>query len=173
MAQPEKIQKVDEISDVLKGANGVFLTDFSGITVEEITKLRREFRKVDVEYVVVKNTLAKLSAEKVGLGSIVPFLSGPTGMAIAKDDPIAPVRVIMDFRKTKKELLSIKTAYVEGQILSQAQAEELKNIPTRDVLLGQVVSTIASPISKFVGGLNALLGNLVYALDAIKEKKDK
>lgn len=174
MPQPQKIQKVEEISENLKNANGVFLTDFSGLSVEEITQLRREFRKADVSYLVVKNTLAKRSCEEIGLEGMVPYLTGPTGLALANGDPVAPVRVIVDFLKAhkNKEKPEIKGAVVEGQMLTAKEAEAMKDIPTRDVLVAQVVGSIAAPLSGLVGGLQGVISKLVYALDAVKEKKE-
>ena len=174
MPQPHKIEKVEEISESLKSAKGVFLTDFSGLSVEEITQLRREFRKADVSYLVVKNTLAKRSCEQIGLEDMVPYLTGPTGLALAKGDPVAPVRVISDFLKAhkEKEKPEIKGAVVEGQVLTAQEAEAIKNIPPREVLIAQVVGSIAAPLSGLVGGLQGIISKLVYALDAVKEKKE-
>ncbi len=173
MPQPEKIKKVEQISERLEKAKSIFMADFSGLTVEEMTELRTEFRKNDVEFLVVKNTLAKLSAKKVGFDNIDEYLSGPTGLALGFGDPVAPVRVIAEYNKSKKkEKPVVKAAILEGQVLNKENAEELKNIPPREVLLGQVVSGIASPLTGLVGGLKAVLSQLVYTLDAIKEKKE-
>jgi large subunit ribosomal protein L10 len=174
MPQPEKIKRVEEITEGLKQAKGVFLTDFTGLNVEQITELRRNFRKADVSYMVVKNTLARRSCKDVGLDEMIPYLNGPTGLALANSDPVAPVRVIMDFLKAHKdkEKPEIKGAVVEGQVLSKAEAEAMKNIPTRDVLLAQVVGTIAAPLSGLVGGLQGVIRKFVYTLDAVKEKKE-
>jgi len=174
MPQPEKIKKVEEISESLKQAKGVFLTDFSGLSVEEITQLRREFRKADVSYIVVKNTLAKRSCEQVGLDDMVQYLSGPTGLALANTDPVAPVRVIVDFLKEHKEKAKpeIKGAVVEGQMLTAKEAEAMKNIPPREVLIAKVVGSVSAPLTGLVGGLQGVIRNLVYALDAVKEKKE-
>lgn len=174
MPQPEKIKRVETITESLSNANGVFLTDFTGLSVEEMTQLRREFRKADVSYLVVKNTLAKRSCEQIGLDQMIPFLNGPTGFAIAHGDPVAPVRIISDFLKSHKEKgkPEIRGAIVEGQMLDAADAEAIKNIPSREYLLAQVVSGIAAPLTSFVGGLQAMLSKLVYTLDAIKDKKE-
>ncbi|MBN1481737.1 50S ribosomal protein L10 [candidate division KSB1 bacterium] len=174
MPQPEKIKKVDEIAESLKQAKGVFLTDFSGLSVEEITQLRREFRKADVSYVVVKNTLAKRSCQQVGLNSMLQYLNGPTGLALAHVDPVAPVRVIVDFLKMHKAKgkPEIKGAVVEGQMLTAEEAEAMKNIPPRHVLIAQVVGGIAAPLTGLVGGLQGVIRNLVYTLDAIRDKKE-
>ncbi|MBN1540510.1 50S ribosomal protein L10 [candidate division KSB1 bacterium] len=172
MPQPEKTQKVDELNRTLGEATSIFLTDFSGLTVEQMTTLRREFRKQQVEYVVVKNTLARIAAKQTGFEQIVPYLTGPTGLAVAKGDPVAPVRIIYDFRK-KSEKPAIKGAVIEGQFVDKTAAEELRNIPTREVLLGQVVSAIAAPLSGLAGGLQAIMNKLGYALNAIKEQKEQ
>lgn len=167
-----KAKKLEEINETLSQAKSVFITDFSGLTVEEVTRLRKEFRKNKVKYLVVKNTLARISAEKYGFEKIGPYLTGPTGLAIALDDPTAPVRVIFDFRKDK-EKPAIKGAFLEGQLLDKAMAEAVRNIPPRQVLLGQVVSAMAAPISGFIGGLQQLISKLAYTLNAIKDIKEK
>jgi len=174
MPQPEKIKKVEEISESLKQAKGVFLTDFSGLSVEEITKLRQDFRKADVSYLVVKNTLAIRSCQEVGLNEMVQYLNGPTALALAQADPVAPIRVIFDFLKQHKEKgkPEIKGAVVEGQMLTAQEAEAMKNIPPREVLVAQVVGGIAAPLSGLVGGLQGVIRNFVYAVNAVRQKKE-
>jgi large subunit ribosomal protein L10 len=169
MLRPEKVQRVEEITENLSSAKSVFMTDFKGLSVDDMTRLRQEFRKAGVKYMVVKNTLAKLSAEKVGYSDMIKFLNGPTGLALAFEDPVAPVKVIHDFVSTIKP--TIKAAILEGQLLDEKAAEEISKIPPRQVLLGQVVSGIAAPISGLVGSLKALMSNLVTVLDQIKETK--
>lgn len=166
-----KAKKLEEIDDSLSKAHSVFITDFSGLTVEEVTRLRKEFRKNHVKYIVVKNTLARISAKKYGYDKLTPYLNGPTGLAIALDDPTAPVRVIFDFKKDK-EKPAIRAAFLEGQLLDKEAAESIRHIPPRDVLLGQVVSAMAAPISGFIGGLQQLMSKLAYTISAIKDKKE-
>lgn len=174
MPQPDKIKKVEAITQSLQEAKGVFLTDFTGLSVEEITQLRREFRKADVSYLVVKNTLARRSCSEVGLDEMIPYLNGPTAFALANQDPVAPVRIIVDFLKQHKEKgkPAIKGAVVEGQVLDAQQAEAMKDIPSREELIAKVVGGVSSPLYGLVGGLNSLLSNLVYTIDAIKAKKE-
>ena len=171
MPQANKVAKLEEINASLEKAKSVFLTDFSGLTVEEVTRLRKDFRKANVKYLVVKNTLARISAKDNGYEALVPFLQGPTGMAIAMDDPVAPVRIIFDFKKDK-ENPSIKAAFLEGELLDQKSAEEVRNIPPRDVLLAQVASAFAAPLSGFVGGLKAVISNFANVLNQVQEKKE-
>jgi len=171
MPQPQKIKRVEEIAESLTSAKSIFMTDFQGLTVEEMNDLRREFDKAGVKYMVVKNTLARISAQQVGFEQMLPYLTGPTGLALSFEDPIAPVRIIFDFKKGR-EKPTIKAAILEGELLDEKAAEEMRNIPPREVLLGQVVSGMAAPISGFVGALKSMLTNLVYALDQIREQKE-
>ncbi len=171
MPKAIKVSKVAEINENLSKAKSVFLTDFTGLTVEEVTRLRKEFRKANVKYLVVKNTLARISAKELGYDKIIPYLQGPTGIAIAFDDPVAPVRIIYDFRKDK-EKPAIKAAWLEGQLLNRQEAEEIRNIPPREVLLAQLLGTMKAPLTNFVGGLQSLLTKLVLVINAIKDKKE-
>ena len=174
MPQPEKIKKVDAITESLKQAKGVFLTDFSGLTVRQITQLRREFRKADVGYLVVKNTLAERSCREVGMEAMIPYLNGPTGMAFAYKDPVAPVRIIFDFLKLNKEKgkPEIKGAIVEGQMLNAKEAEAIRDLPSREQLIVQLIGVISAPLYGLVGGLGSILSKLVYTVDEIKKQKD-
>lgn len=171
MPRAEKVSKVAELNENLSKAKSIFLTDFTGLTVEEVTRLRKEFRRANIKYLVVKNTLARLSAKELGYDKIIPFLQGPTGIAISYDDPVAPVRIIADFRK-EKERPAIKAALLEGQLLNREEAEEIRNIPSRRVLLAQVVGMVAAPLANFVGGLQSMLTKLVLVVNAIKDKKE-
>jgi large subunit ribosomal protein L10 len=171
MAQPAKVKRVEELKETLNQAKSIYMTDFTGLSVEDITRLRRELRKGRVSYVVVKNTLARISAQQTGLDKIVPYLDGPTGLAIALEDPVAPGRILFDFQKDKQKL-KIKAAFMEGQILDEKSALEVRLIPPRGVLMAQVVTGIAAPLSNLVGSLQALLSNLAFAINAVKEKKE-
>lgn len=174
MPQPVKIKKTEAITESLKRAKGVFITDFSGLTVEQMTQLRREFRKADVGYLVVKNTLARRSCREVGMESMIPFLTGPTGLAVSYNDPTAPVKIIVDFLKQNREKgkPEIKGALIEGQLLSAREAEAMKDMPSREQLIAMVVGALAAPISGLVGSLNSIISKFVYTVDAIREKKE-
>ncbi len=175
MPQANKITKVETITESLKKAKGVVITDYSGLTVEQMTQLRREFRKADVGYLVVKNTLAERSCREVGMEAMIPYLKGPTGLAVAYKDPSAPVKIIVEFLKKNKEKgkPEIKGALVEGQLLTAAQAEAMKDLPSREELIAMVVGALAAPVSGLVGALNSVIGKFVGTVDAIREKKQE
>jgi large subunit ribosomal protein L10 len=171
MPQPEKVKRVEELCESLNKAKSIYMTDFTGLSVAEITRLRRELLKAKVNYIVVKNTLAKISAQQTGYEQIIPYLDGPTGLAIAQDDPVAPGRILYDFQKEKQKP-KIKAAFFEGQILDEQAALELRNILPRDMLLAQVAFGVSAPLANLLGALEAVITKLAYALNAIKDKKE-
>ncbi len=169
--RPEKAESVDSIAKKFSAAKSIFLTDYSGLTVEAITELRRNMRKSRVEYVVVKNTLARISARQAGCEAIVPHLDGPTAVALGMDDPVAPAKIISDFLKADKVKPKIKACFLDGQLYEGAKAVELAKLPSRNELIARLLRAINSPATGMVQVLSAALRNPVYALNAIAEKK--
>src|SRR5512141_912891 len=116
MKRTEKEQVIAEVTETVGRARGMFFTDFSGLTVEQATELRREFRKAGVSFKVVKNTLIQKALESVsGYDKVFPNLVGPTGVAFAFDDPVAPAKIIQKFAEKHKKL-SLKTCVIERQV---------------------------------------------------------
>ena len=172
MPKPEKEKVVEEIAEQLKQAKGIYLTDFTGLDVEQITRLRSNFRKAGIEYRVVKNSLTCLSAQKAGLDNLVEYLTGPTALALDNTDSIAPARIIAEFAK-KDQKPQIKVGLVEGELVDSDAIESIIKIPSREVLLSQVVGAFAAPISGFIGTMNGILQSLVGTLEAVKQKKEQ
>lgn len=167
-----KQQVVDEISDKLNQSVSAVLTDYRGLNVSEATKLRRDLREVGVEYKVLKNTLTKLAAEKVGLEGLNPYLTGPTAIAFSYDDPVAPARVLTKFAKEYKKLV-LKSGVLEGKIIDVAAITALAELPSREVLLSQVLAGFQGPITGFVNVLHGNLRNFACVINAIKEQKEQ
>ena len=115
MPKPEKVKKVEELVEMFGEAKSLLLTDYRGLNVEEITELRSQLRGSSVEYRVIKNTLAKISTEKLELEELKEYLDGPTAIAIGLDDPLASIKIITEYRK-KKEKPEIKAYLLEGQV---------------------------------------------------------
>ncbi len=172
MPKPEKVQKVEELKKKIGEANSVLLTDYKGLKVEEISELRNKLRESAVEYTVVKNTLAKISSEQLGLDQIAHYFDGPTAIALGKGDPLASIKIINEYFK-KKEKPKIKAYLLDGQVYVGSQIIELANLPGKEILLAQLLGTISSPISNFVFSLQNLLQKMVFVLNAIKEKKEQ
>lgn len=170
----ERTQVIESLEKEFENATGIYLTDFNGIDVEKVTKLRSNLRGQGARYLVVKNTLAKIALERCGdmKGDLVPFLKGPTGVAVTQGEATGPARVIKDFKKEFKELLALKIAFVDGSLFSAEQAEVLADLPSREVLLSQLLSVFKAPMTNLAGSLSGILTKFVRTLDAVKQKKE-
>ena len=168
MPTAEKEAAVAELTDILKRAKGLYLTDFTGLDVPSFTLLRKQLREESVSYLVIKNRLAKLAVKQAGVEGL---FRGPTGLVCADEDPVAPARVLTKFAEGTDGKPAIKAGYIDGEIFVADQIERLAEIPSRDVLLGQMVSAIQSPISGLAFTLNGILQKLVGTLQAVAEKR--
>jgi large subunit ribosomal protein L10 len=170
MARPEKEAMVQEIQERLSKAQGAVLADYRGLNAEEMTQLRREARNAQVEFKVLKNTLAILAAKALDMDDLVPYLNGPTAFAFGYEDPVAPAKVLGEFAKKNKNL-EIKGGILEGAVLDPAGVESLADLPSREVLLAMVMRAMQGPLSGMVNVLQGNIRNLVYALEAVRKQK--
>ena len=155
-----KEAKVAEIKEKLQKAQGVVLSQYKGLNVEDDTLLRKNLREAGVEYKVYKNTLVILAARELGIEGIVTHLQGPISIAFGYEEPTVAARVLNEFAKTHKKL-ELKAAIIQGQVFDGAQVNELASIPPRDVLIAKLLGSFKAPIS-----------NLAYVLNSIKEQKE-
>lgn len=171
MARPEKERVVAEVSEGLARARGIYVADFSGLNVEEVTELRKTLREAKVQYRVVKNTLARRSVRQAGCEALLPHLTGPTAFALSFDDPAVPARVIRDFAR-KKSKPTIKAILFEGELVDASRLDEICDLPSREVMLARVLGTMNAPLSRLVYTLNGVLAQLVRVLDAIRAQRE-
>ena len=171
MKRSEKEQIIAEVKEMIARAKGLYFTDFTGITVEEITELRREFRKSNIDYRVFKNTLARKALESItGYDKVYDNLKLPTGIAFGYDDPIAPAKIIKKYRE-KHEKLKVKVCVVEKQVFEGSQLDRIAKLRTRAETVAGILGSIQAPISGIVGALNAVMRDLVGVIHAIEKKK--
>ncbi len=166
----EKKQVVEEIKQKLDAATLVVCTDYRGLTVEQITQLRNSLRIPGVEYRVLKNTMFRFALKQSGYDDIAAQVIGPNAVIFSNEDPVGPAKIITEFARTNKQL-EIKMGILEGKYLSADGVKDLANLPSREVLIAQVLGTMQAPITSFVRVLNANLTGLVRALDGIREQK--
>jgi len=166
----QKKEVVKELTEKIKAAKSLVLTDYRGLTVEQDTDLRNALRKAGVEYKVVKNTLTRFAAKENGLDGLDSFLNGPTAIAMSDTDPVAPAKILSEYTK-KYEKLELKVGVVEGKVIDVNGIKALADLPSREVLIAKVLGGFNAPISGFVNVLNGNLRGLVVALNAIAEKK--
>lgn len=165
-----KKQVVEEIKDRLEKIQGAVLTDYRGLNVAEVTELRSKLREAGIEFKVLKNTLTSIAAHQIGLEDLDSYLEGPTAIAFGVDDPVAPAKILSDFAKAHKAL-EIKAGILENKVIDADGVKALAELPSREVLLAKVLGAMQSPMYGFAGSLQGLLRNLVYVLDAVREKK--
>lgn len=166
----EKKLVVEELSSKIKMAKSFVLADHRGLTVEQDTEMRASLRKAGVEYRVCKNTLTKLAARENGLETLFPYLEGPTAIAFSSNDAVLPSKVMSEYAK-KYEKFELKAGVLDGKFIDVTGIKELAQLPSREVLLSQLLSTFNAPITGLVNVLNGNLRGLVVALNAIAEKK--
>ncbi|TWH47025.1 50S ribosomal protein L10 [Sporomusa sp. KB1] len=169
----EKLQTVAEIKEKLSTTQGAVLTNYRGLTVAQDTKLRRQLREAGVEYRVFKNTMTRIAAKEAGIEGLDPYLEGPTAIAMSYTDPVAPAKVIADFVKENKlQTLEVKAGLVEGKVIDANSVKALASLPSREVLIAQVLAGMQAPVAGFVNVLSGSLRNLVYALEAVRKQKE-
>lgn len=170
MNKTEKTELVEKLHEELASSGAVFVTDYKGLTVEQVTQLRVGIKQAGGKYQVVKNTLLKRAAEGTNVTAINPLLEGPTAIAIAFADPVALAKSIVDFSK-KNEKLEIQGGVLGNQFLGVADVKDLASMPSKEILLARMLGSMNAPATNFVGVLAAMVRQLLYALKAIEEKK--
>ncbi|HHY31622.1 MAG TPA: 50S ribosomal protein L10 [Firmicutes bacterium] len=172
MPKPEKEAAVQEIREMLSKSQAVVLANYRGLNVAAMTELRRKLGEAGAEFKVVKNTLARIASREVGLAGLEQYLEGPTAIAFASGDPVAPAKVISEFTREHKEM-EIKGGALQGKIIGPDDVRSLAELPSREVMLGRVAATMAAPISGLARALAGTIRNLAYAIDAVKRQKEE
>ncbi len=163
MKKPEKDKLVAELKQKLDGAKALYYTDFTGLNVKRMTDLRRRLRKANVEYVVIKNTLALRAVNDAGL--VGTKLKGQTGLVIAKD-AVAAAKVLADFAKENDARPAVKGGLLDGKAVNVEQVKKLASMPSREQMLAELGAGLQSPMAAFVGALSGLMYMMVGALEA-------
>jgi len=173
MTRTQKEATVDQLVEKLEQTPTIYITNYSGLTVEQATELRGKFREAGVEYKVIKNTMLRLAMERIGgYDELYDHLHGPTAVAFS-GEPSAPGRVIKKYlTDSKGELPELKGAHVEGAVYHADALEMLASLKSKDELLGEIITLLQSPMSNIVSGLQAQGGNLVGAIKTIAEQAE-
>lgn len=173
ISRAAKEQAVDTLTGELGRIKLAVMTDYRGLTVREVEELRGVLRAEGISYRVTKNTLLRLAAKNnPALAGIDPAtFTGPTALALGFDDEVAPARVIFQYAKEHKALEIVGGITGDGTVLSAADVKALATLPTREQLLGQVVGTIAAPLTGFVGVMSGNVRSIINVLNALSEAK--
>ena len=169
MKRAEKEQLVAELSEKLTNAQSLYYTDFTGLNVKRMTELRRRLKRVGVEYVVIKNTLALRAVNESGL--VGEKMKGPTGFVVGKD-PVAAARVLIEFAKEFEDKPAMKGGMLQGKAINNAQVKRMASLPSREQMLADLAAGLQSPLDAFVGALSGPLYMFAGALDALKSQRE-
>lgn len=175
MDKVKKQEIIDEIKELMNSSSALYLTDFTGMTVEQVDGLRSEFYKLNIKYKVVKNTLALRAlkdSEKFShfVDKFKDILIGPTGIVFAVEDPVAPAKILKkSFSKIEKP--KFKVAVVENQFYGSDKLNELASLLSKEELIAGILSSLDSPVSGIVGTLNAVIRDLSSVIEEVAKKK--
>jgi large subunit ribosomal protein L10 len=166
MSKEKKAQIIDALQETFSRCNVAVLTDYRGLSVTEITSLRRKLREAGIEYRVVKNTLARLAAEKVNRDDLTDSFVGPVAIAFGYGEIVEPARVLADFIRDSRSTLTIKGGFLADRMLTAGDVAILSRLPSREVLLARVLGGMVSPIASLVNCLSAPMTGLARVLQA-------
>ncbi len=172
MNRTEKTESIDKMQGEIGQATNAFLIDFRGITVPQVTELRRQVRDTESQYLVVKNTLALLALKDSPMIGLKDQFSGHTAVAYNSGDPVALAKALTKFAKDVPAV-QFKGAMLDGQIVAASQIESIASLPSREELIGKMLFLMLYPIQGLVTVLNANIRNLAVVLDQIAKQRDE
>lgn len=170
LKKEEKAHLITELKDKFSRAKAVIFTDYKGLTVTELSELRRLLRGTNLEYRVVKNTLAKIASQGTPVSVAKDFFKGPIGIAISYNDPVLIAKKILEYSK-KNERLKVNSGIVEGKLCASGDIKAIAELPPREVLLSILAGVFVAPLSKMACVLSATVSSFAYAMEALKTKR--
>ncbi|MGI9184316.1 MAG: 50S ribosomal protein L10 [Solirubrobacteraceae bacterium] len=169
MNRDQKAAVVDEIAEQIGAAEAIFAVDYRGITVAQVAELRTKLHDADARFRVVKNSLSERAADQAGVRELKPMLIGPTALALVRGDAALAAKALNDVARQLNNVLEFKGGLLNGDVLTADDVRSIARLPSREVLQGQLVGTIAAPITGLVRGLNALIAGIAIQLQAIAD----
>ena len=172
MPTPQKEQVLQDTSERIQSVRGIYLADFSGMSVEKLSLLRTRCREQQVQFRVIKNTLLKRAFNARGIVELDPFLEGPTGLVFSPDNEMAPAKILSDFAR-EHEKPRIKAAVVDGKLFDGKAIAMLATLPSREVLMSQLLGTFIAPMTTFLAVIEATLALPAVMADVLERERSK
>jgi large subunit ribosomal protein L10 len=170
MLRNEKQALIDEMTQLLTDADSLFVSDYRGLSVAELSELRGKLRERGATFTVLKNTLARIAAERAGREQLKPLLVGPTAVTVVGEDPAGAAKALADYARTHQQLI-VRGGLLQESVVDAAGVKALASLPSRDVLIAQVIGTMAAPMTGLVTVLQGTIGGFVRALGQVAEQK--
>jgi large subunit ribosomal protein L10 len=172
MPTAQKEQTIERLRERLDGAKCLYVTDFTGLDVASMTDLRARLTAARVEYLVVKNTLARRALSEGPFAELAEHMTGPNAFAVSRDDVVAAAKILTDFAK-ERERPQIKAGVIEGQVISLEEIRRIASLPPREQLLAEVVGYARAPIAGLVFVLHGLLAKFVRTVEAVRVQREE
>jgi len=172
MPTPEKAQILEDTSERIHEVRGIYLADFSGMSVEKLSLLRKKCREQKVQFKVIKNTLLKRAFHERGITQLDDHLVGPTGLVFSAVDDMVPARILTEFAK-EHEKPRIKAAVLDGRLFDDKAIAVLAKLPSREVLLAQLLATFIAPMTQFLAAVDATLRLPAVMAMVLEQEKSK
>ena len=173
ITKQQKKEKVEKLKGILTKSKMIVFSDYRGLTVSEITRLRRRLQSANGDYVVAKNTLAQKACEQIeGIVDMEPYLKGPTALTIAYGDPAVIAKGLLDFMKESKKT-SIKGVILENKDINIETLKDIANLPSREVMISRLLGTLNAPATNLAYALKGVATKLVGTLEAVKKQKEE
>lgn len=170
MPTEKKVETVKELTDLLSRSTVVVGAEYRGLRVGDVTALRRQMRDQGIEMHVIKNTLFSLAAKAAGKPELAELCEGPTAVLVGFDDPVTPIRLLVEYQRTARNTFAARKAYMDGQIYGASRLPEIASLPSREVLIGEFAGAVQSPITTFAYLIQATMQEFVGLLDARAEQ---
>jgi large subunit ribosomal protein L10 len=167
----QKATVVQDLTDRFGETSTLFVADYRGLDMPEITELRSRLREADAQFSVVKNTLARRAATDAGMEEVAELFTGPTAVAFVQGDAAAVAKALKDFGKTREGILELRGGLMDGNLVTAAQVKEIAELPPREVILAMLLSTVDAPARSLVGAINAPARDIVSLLGNWVEKR--
>jgi len=173
MPNEKKGLVISELREIVAQSKGAILTDYRGLTVAEVTTLRKKLRDVNAEYHVVKNTLFKIAVGEEAAAKLDPLLNGPTAIAFAKSDVVPTSKAVIEYMASLKNRpeIKLKGGFIEGTVYGVADVTAISKLPAKEVIIGQLLGSLAAPATNLVGTLDNIIGEFVRTIQAIADSK--
>jgi large subunit ribosomal protein L10 len=170
MLRQEKEAVIADVAELLQGSETMFVSDYRGLTVAQLSELRGKLRESGAKFRIVKNTLGGIAAERAGRAELSPLLSGPTAVTFCGDDMVGAAKALAEFAKTHPQL-AVRGGLLEASFIDAEGVKALASLPPRDVLIAQVVGTMAAPMTGLVTVLQGTVSGFVRALNQVAQQK--
>jgi large subunit ribosomal protein L10 len=171
LKKEQKNELVSRLKNRITESPTMYLADFTGLSVKNMTDLRRRFRSAGVDFLVAKNTLALRALHEASIDTFDDVLAGPTAFVFAGTEPVGAAKVLADFRKATEDKPTIKAGLVDGKRVTPEEVQQLAKLGTRDELLSQAAGAFQGPLQGFVGVLSGMLNQFVGALEALRTQR--